>query len=94
MSEISDNEKKKLVAIMETYGVVYSYTDDTEHCLMIGNTSADGFYWTYEGRGGNRFDREPLDISPVVQTYLALEDVLLNTVEMIQEENDASYKFR
>lgn len=85
MREITADEEK-LIVIMETYGVVYSYTDDTEHCLMIGNTSAGGFYWTYEGRGGDRFDRKPLDISPVVQTYLALEDALLNMVNTIQDE--------
>ncbi len=77
-----------MVAIMETYGVVYFYTNSTEHCLMIGNTPANGFTWTYEGGGGNRFDRKPLDISPVVQTYLALEDAMLTMVDIVLVNHD------
>ncbi len=91
MRGISANDKK-MISIMEKYGIVYFYTDAIEHCLMVGNTTADGFYWTYAGNGGNRFDKKPSDISPVENTYMALEDVLLNTVEMIQEENDAHNK--
>ncbi len=93
MRSISTDEKK-LVAIMEKYGCVYTYQDNTDHCLIMGRMPAIGNTWTYAGNSGNvlRFDKKPSDISPVEETYMALKDIMLDMVKAIQGEKDASYK--
>ncbi len=78
MREITNHEKK-LIDIMEKYGDVYTYEDDTDECAILGNIHTNGIAWAHTS-DGNR-----LDVSPIQETYLALKDVVLNMVNIIQD---------
>ncbi len=87
MRLINDNE---MISVMDTYGkVYYSYEgeDEIEYCLLLGTPQENnGNTWTYKSRKISR--RIHQDTSSVKDTYLALEDAMLNMVDIVLVNHD------
>ncbi len=88
MRGISDNEKKKLVAIMETYGEAQLYKDHQGiECFSLeGYVTPRGNNWIYVAHENDIVSNEQHGISSIKRTYLALENIMLVMVETIQHE--------
>jgi hypothetical protein len=87
MRQFTDGEKK-LVDIMEKYGTTMTSIDSGGHegCSFEGNIRAKGSTWMYIGYGTDvRYNGDD-PFTPVDETYLALNEVMWNTVEKISRK--------
>lgn len=85
MRQISDGDKR-IVSILELYGDVRlgADEDNSEWCFFGGTESANGSRWTHMGYGVREYNSSK-ELSSIDETFLALNSIMLETVQKIEE---------